>query len=102
MEDISLRVKKGAKRVGKLLKMSVTGNRDYLDLSNGLWNFDDATPNNELIEIPVKKISNGELFGHDDIVNQRDRCTSTLKCVSMRATVYQITKEVNYIYIYIY
>ena len=96
----AIKMKKGAKDLGRILKIKQTGNRDLTHISKEISTFDDSTPKDQLMEVSVKTMGVGEFFGHDDLLNDRQRYTATFKCVSLTAMIYVITKKV-YIYIYI-
>ena len=85
------KAKDGAKGVGRILKTKVAE-----DDSNYLPSKD------EILEIPIRKLGKGEMFGQDDLFHDRSEYTATLKCISLQAEIYRISKEVLYIYIYIY
>ena len=102
-ENEESKAKRGAIGLGKILKLK-EGNQ----ISNNLIaEINNDTFKDEMIEISVKKIGKGELFGEVDLFNNRPKYTATLKCISCTAKIYVISAYVNkhthtHIYIYIY
>ena len=101
-ENEKLKIKKSAKGLGMILRSGQlfsearkTSSTEYR-AENTKMHIKD-----ELFEIPIKKIGQGELFGHDDILNNRNEYSVTIKCISLNAKIYEISREVLYIYIYI-
>ena len=89
------KVKKGARGLGRLLRIKGNKESERKVICNAYSSFCITTPREELMEISVKKMSMGELFGHDDLLNGRKCYTSTLKCNSLNAKLYRISKKVS-------
>ena len=81
--------KEGAKGLGRILKAREDEDLGY---SNGV---NSITPRDEILEISVRKIGRGEMFGQDDLLGDRTEYSATLRCVSLQAYVYRISKTVR-------
>lgn len=56
---------------------------------NNLHKQNMATVTNNLNEIPIKKVSRGELLGWEDMMQQR-AYTSSVRCISMKGQLFKI------------
>ena len=99
-EDLKLKVKKGAIGVGRMLKG--IDEKKYYYIDNGVINYGKKTSIDDMMEVSVRKLGRGEMFGQSDLICHRNSYTATLKCTTMKGEAYLITKDVLYIYIYIF
>ena len=87
--------RKGAIALGRMLRVGSSG--ELLDLTKKINTFKNIGPTDDLMEISLKRIGSGELFGHEDVLKDREKYTSTVRCISLKALVYQISTKVLYI-----
>ena len=85
-EDMDNNIKYKAKILRR--KLRITESQEYLSESY-------PTAFGDLFELPLKKIGKGELFGHIDILKNRERYTALLRCDSLYGKIYIISREVN-------
>ena len=78
--------KKGAK--GLSSKLKIMGKVQYEQIDYG--NIADPTPRAELMEISIKILGIGELFGHVDLFQLKENYAATLRCSSLNAKIYMI------------
>ena len=92
-KNASFRAREGAKVLGRMLKnrtQKLGPNITTLSIKD------------EMLEVVVRKISKGDMYGQNELFNEKPQYAATLSCLSAEAKVYQISKEVIYNYIYIY
>ena len=96
-EEFNVKARNGARSLGRMLK--TIGEEGILKEDPE----DECGRNkDDMQEISVKKIGKGELFGQEDMLNELEKYTASLKCISYKADVYVISVHVIIIYIYIY
>ena len=97
--ETEFKAKQGAKKLGRMLKIRGGGETKISEIFSAFPNINSKTPREEIMEVSVKRIAKGELFGHDDIMMERDKYTATLRCISTQAELFAISKDVHNIYI---
>ena len=87
-DDGKQMAKRGAHGLGQLLRRE----DKYCYTPTG--QMDSTVPKDNIAEISIKKIGQGEMFGQIDLFNSRDQYSATLKCISLVAEIYFISVEV--------
>ena len=93
-ENVNLLAKQGAKGLGRILRFKSDPKEEHHIQTKDSYLINSLTPRDDIQEISIRKIGKGEMFGQNELINDLGKYSATLKCTSLTAEVYQITKQV--------